>query len=60
VTKQVDYTNAFVHAPIGEEEVYIEMPEMFMKDGVILKMKKLWVKTSTAKFLQTLKERTNR
>jgi len=53
-TKQVDYTAAFVHAPIDlpphyeqmskrEQEkagVYIEMPRGFMKPGKVLKLKK--------------------
>ena len=29
-TKQVDYTAAFVHAPIGKLEVYVEMPKGFL------------------------------
>ena len=37
-TKQVDYTSAFLHAPI-EEDVYVEMPRGFWQEGNILKLK---------------------
>ena len=39
-TKQVDYTAAFTHAPIGDKEVYCEMPRGFSKPGYVLKLKK--------------------
>ena len=38
-TSQVDYTCAFLHAPI-EEEVYCEMPRGFRKAGKVLKLKR--------------------
>ena len=37
---QVDYTAAFVHAPIGKHEVYCEMPKGHTIDGKVLKLKK--------------------
>ena len=37
-TKQVDYTSAFLHAPI-EEDVYVEMPHGFRQEGKVLKLK---------------------
>ena len=37
-TKQVDYTAAFVHAPINED-VYVEMPQGFAEHGQVLKLK---------------------
>jgi hypothetical protein len=54
VTKQVDYTAAFVHAPIDkdldwenmtEEEqaksgVFLQMPQGYSQDGNVLKLKK--------------------
>ena len=40
VTVQVDYTSAFVQAPI-EDEVYVEMPEGFRKPGKVLKLLKI-------------------
>jgi len=39
-TKQVDYTAAFTHAPIGDKEVYCAMPRGFSKKGHVLKLKK--------------------
>ena len=39
-TKQVDYTAAFVHAPIGNKEVYCQMPRGFSQPGKVLKLKK--------------------
>ncbi|CAJ1956067.1 unnamed protein product [Cylindrotheca closterium] len=39
-TKQVDYTAAFIHAPIGDKEVFCEMPRGFAKEGKGLKLKK--------------------
>jgi hypothetical protein len=38
-TKQVDYTAAFVHAPI-KEDVYVEMPRGFAEHGQVLKLKR--------------------
>jgi hypothetical protein len=45
-TRQVDFSNAFVHATL-KEEVYVELPEMFCdennqgnKDGICLKLNK--------------------
>mmetsp|Transcript_27707 Transcript_27707/g.81413 ORF Transcript_27707/g.81413 Transcript_27707/m.81413 type:complete len:191 (+) Transcript_27707:901-1473(+) len=41
VIKQVDYTAAFVHAPLGEDEhVYVEMPRGFAQDGYCLKLRR--------------------
>ena len=39
-TKQVDYTAAFVHAPVGEKDVFVEMPRGFKQSGKVLKLKK--------------------
>ena len=39
-TQQVDYTAAFIHAPIGDDEVYVDMPRGFSKPGMVLKLKK--------------------
>ena len=39
VTKQVDYTSAFLHAPI-KEDVYVEMPRGFWQEGKVLKLKR--------------------
>ena len=39
-TKQVDYTAAFVHAPIGNKDVYVEMPHGFKEEGKVLKLNK--------------------
>jgi hypothetical protein len=36
-TKQVDYTAAFLHAPI-EEDVYVDMPRTFQQPGKVLKL----------------------
>jgi len=41
-TKQVEYTCAFVHAPIVED-VYVWMPRGFQEDGKVLKLKDLFV-----------------
>jgi len=38
-TKQVDYTTAFLHAPI-EEEVYVAMPRGFSEPNKVLKLKR--------------------
>ena len=38
-TKQVDYTAAFIHAPLSEdEEVYVEQPRGFSEPGKVLKL----------------------
>ncbi|CAJ1967493.1 unnamed protein product [Cylindrotheca closterium] len=39
-TKQVDYTAAFTHAPIGDKEVFCEMPRGFAEEGKVLKLNK--------------------
>ena len=39
-TQQVDYTAAFTHAPIGDKDVYCEMPRGFSQPGHVLKLKK--------------------
>lgn len=38
-SRQVDYTAAFIHAPI-EEDVFVEMPRGFTEPGKVLKLKK--------------------
>jgi len=38
-TKQVDYTCAFLHAPIAED-VYIFMPRGFEEEGKVLKLQR--------------------
>ena len=38
-TKQVDYTLAFIHAPI-DDEVFIEMPKGFTRPGYLYKLKR--------------------
>ena len=38
-TRQVDYTNTFVQAPI-DIEVYIEYSKLFERDGYVLKLKR--------------------
>ena len=38
-SRQVDYTAAFVHAPI-DSEIYVEMPRGFTKPGKVLRLKK--------------------
>ena len=38
-SKQVDYTAAFVHAPV-EEDIYVEMPRGFETPNHVLKLKK--------------------
>ena len=38
-SKQVDYTNAFVQAPI-DTEVFIEIPRLFTRHSFILELKK--------------------
>jgi hypothetical protein len=37
--KQIDYTAAFVQAPI-DTDVYIEMPRMFSAQGKVWKLRK--------------------
>lgn len=40
-TAQVDYTAAFVQAPLGEgEEVFVEMPRGFKESGKVLQLKR--------------------
>ena len=39
MTKQVDYTNAFVQADV-DTEVFVEMPPLFVKDGYFWQLKK--------------------
>ena len=39
-TQQVDYTAAFIHAPIGDDEVFVDMPRGFAKAGMVLRLKK--------------------
>ena len=38
-TQQVDYTTAFLHAPI-DDEVYVDMPRGFKEEGKVLKLKR--------------------
>jgi hypothetical protein len=55
-THQVDYTAAFIHAPINED-VYVDMPRGFSESGKILKLKKslYGLKQSPQNFFQFLK-----
>mmetsp|Transcript_15060 Transcript_15060/g.36762 ORF Transcript_15060/g.36762 Transcript_15060/m.36762 type:complete len:970 (-) Transcript_15060:1237-4146(-) len=55
-TQQVDYTTAFLHAPI-EEEVYVAMPRGFSEPGKVLKLKRCLygLKQSPRNFFQFLK-----
>jgi Reverse transcriptase (RNA-dependent DNA polymerase) len=39
-SKQVDYSAAFVHAPIGDKEVFVAMPRGFSQPGKVLRLKK--------------------
>ena len=39
VTKQVDYTNAFVQAPL-KDTVYMELPRCFEKEGYVVRLKR--------------------
>ena len=71
-TKQVDYTAAFVHAPIDKDPnydemtdedkrksgVYIQMPKGFRKPGTVLKLKRslYGLKQSPRNFFQHLKK----
>jgi hypothetical protein len=56
-TKQVDYTAAFIHAPI-HDIVYVEMPRGFSEPGKVLKLKKslYGLKQSPRNFFLHLKE----
>jgi hypothetical protein len=57
-TKQVDYTLAFVHAPI-EEDVYVEMPRGFRKPGYVYKLKRslYGLRQSPKNFFEHLKSK---
>jgi len=56
-TKQVDYTCAFLHAPITED-VYVRMPRGFEEDGKVLKLQKslYGLRQSPRNFFEHLKE----
>jgi hypothetical protein len=56
-TKQVDYTAAFLHAPI-EEDVYVDMPRTFQQPGKVLKLNRCLygLKQSPRNFFLHLKE----
>ena len=60
-TKQVDYTAAFVHAPL-DEDVYVEMPRGFVEPGCVLKLKRslYGLKQSPRNFFQHLKGKLER
>ena len=55
-TRQVDYTAAFLHAPI-KEDVYVECPRGFSSPGKCLKLKKslYGLKQSPRNFFEHLK-----
>ena len=55
-TQQVDYTTAFLHAPI-EDEVYVEMPQGYRQNGKVLRLKKslYGLKQSPKNFFNYLK-----
>jgi Reverse transcriptase (RNA-dependent DNA polymerase) len=55
-TKQVDYTAAFIHAPI-DGDVFVEMPRGFSQKGKCLKLKKsiYGLRQSPRNFFQHLK-----
>jgi Reverse transcriptase (RNA-dependent DNA polymerase) len=57
-TQQVDYTCAFLHAPI-HEDVYCEMPRGFRKQGKVLKLKRslYGLKQSPKNFFDHLKSK---
>jgi len=57
VTKQVDYTLAFVHADL-EDEVYVEMPKLFERPGYVYRLKKsvYGLRQSPLNFFKCLKE----
>ena len=54
---QVDYTAAFVHAPIGEKDVFVEMPKGHTIDGKVYRLKKslYGLKQAPRNFYQHLK-----
>jgi hypothetical protein len=56
-TKQVDYTAAFIHAPI-QDTVYVQMPRGFAEAGKVLKLRKslYGLKQSPRNFFQHLKQ----
>ena len=56
-TKQVDYTCAFLHAPITEY-VYVHMPRRFEEEGKVLKLQKslYGLRQSPRNFFEHLKE----
>jgi hypothetical protein len=60
-TRQVDYTAAFLHAPINED-VYVEMPRGFAEPGKVLKLKKslYGLKQAPRNFFQHLKGKLER
>ena len=60
-TRQVDYTAAFLHAPI-DEDVYVEMPRGFSEPGKVLKLKKslYGLKQAPRNFFQHLKNKLER
>jgi len=53
----VDYTCAFLHAPITED-VYVRMPRGFEEDGKVLKLQKslYGLRQSPRNFFEHLKE----
>jgi Reverse transcriptase (RNA-dependent DNA polymerase) len=55
-SRQVDYTAAFVHAPI-DDEVYVAMPRGFSEPGKVLKLRRslYGLKQSPRNFFQYLK-----
>lgn len=55
-TRQVDYVAAFCQSPI-EEDVYVDMPRGFAKEGTVLKLNKSWygLKQSPQTFFKYLK-----
>ena len=57
-TRQVDYTAAFVHAPMNED-VHVNMPRGFSEPGKVLKLKKslYGLKQSPRNFFQFLKSK---
>ena len=58
VTVQVDYTSAFFQAPI-KDEVFLEMPEGFIKPGKVLKLNQslYGLKQAPRNFFEHLKGR---
>jgi hypothetical protein len=55
-SRQVDYTAAFIHAPI-HDEVYVAMPRGFSEPGMVLKLRRslYGLKQSPRNFFQHLK-----